>query len=63
MIVYTPPPLNQKAPEIQDALTVRGALIAAGLLDDSSKITLLPRSLIGETHSVEVFVGPRAAEQ
>jgi hypothetical protein len=60
---YTPPPINAKAPEIQEALALRGAFIAAGLIDTTSKITLLPKDLLGKTHFVALVIGPQAAEQ
>jgi hypothetical protein len=59
----TPLPVNPKAQEIQDALTLRGALIAAGLIDATSKITVEPHDLLGHTHLTSLQIGPQVAAQ
>jgi hypothetical protein len=48
------------APEVQAAMAMRRALIAAGLLSESSKIAVfLKPSLTHKTHFADIFIGPR----
>jgi hypothetical protein len=60
---YTPLPANQNAVEVQDALALRGALIAASLLSDSSKIQVYPKNMFGKTHLTVLFVGAQTGTQ
>jgi hypothetical protein len=60
--VYTDVPVNENTVEIQDALTLRGALVAARLMDPATKINVIPKAtLTGGKNEVHLMLGPRAA--
>jgi hypothetical protein len=60
---FTPLPADQNAVELQDAMVLRGALIAANLLSDSSKIQVYAKNMFGKTHLTVLFVGAQTAAQ
>jgi len=52
------------APEVQAAMIMRRALIAVGLLTQSSKISVfLKPSLTNKTHFADIFIGPQSARR
>lgn len=62
VVCITKSPFNQSAPEVQDALVLRGALVAAGLLGPEAKISVqLKPDLTGETEMVQLQIGPRVS--
>jgi hypothetical protein len=63
VLCITKSPFDPKAPEVQDALFLRGALVAAGLLGPSAQVVVqLKPDLTEQTEMVQLQIGPSAAQ-